>query len=252
MNFQLDGKKVFITGSTSGIGLSIARKFQEYGCHVTINSKNQSSLNNITKLFSTPVKGILGDISNPNDAKYAIEKFIELNGSIDILICNIGSGISSPPFKETIQDWENSISINLFSAINPISESIKYFNESGGAITCISSICGNKMIENAPLTYSSIKAALNRYVINSSFYLAKHNIRINAVSPGNVFFKGSVWDTKLKNDQKSVNKMLIEKVPLNKFVSPENVAEAVAFLSSPLSESTTGQILSVDAGQSCL
>ena len=252
MSFKLAGKNVFITGSTSGIGLSIAHKFQEYGCHVCVNSHNKASLDKIDKLFKKPVIGILGDMTITNDAKTAIENFIDLNGKLDILICNIGSGSSSAPLKETIKDWESSISVNLLSAINPISQSIKYLSESCGSITCISSICGNKMIENAPLTYSSIKAALNRYVINSSFYLAKQNVRINAVSPGNVFFPGSVWDKKLKENPELVNRMLAEKVPLKKFISPEDVAEAVAFLSSPLSASITGQILNVDAGQSIL
>ena len=87
-------------------------------------------------------------------------------------------------------------------------------------------------------------------MINSSFYLAKRNIRINAVSPGNVLFNGSIWEKKLKENKEEVLKMISKKVPLNKFIMPANVAEAVAFLSSPLSNSTTGQILTVDGGQS--
>ena len=75
------------------------------------------------------------------------------------------------------------------------------------------------MIDNAPLTYSSFKSALNRFVINSSFYLAKENIRINAVSPGNVFFEGSIWDKKLKENRIVIEEMLENKIPLKKFVT---------------------------------
>ena len=95
------------------------------------------------------------------------------------------------------------------------------------------------MIENAPLTYACAKAALNRYIINSSFYLAKKNIRINAVSPGNVLFKGSIWEKKLKENKDEVQAMIKNKVPLNKFIKSEDVAKSVAFLSSPISSSTT-------------
>ena len=71
------------------------------------------------------------------------------------------------------EDWENSISINLLSATNPISHSLDFLEKTSGVIICISSICGDKMIENAPLTYSSTKAALNRFVMHSSYYIAK-------------------------------------------------------------------------------
>ena len=186
------------------------------------------------------------------DAKETVDKFINHFDSLDILICNVGSGRSSPPLNESITDWQKSISINLFSAINPISSSLDYLSKSRGAITCISSICSSNSIENAPLTYSSVKAALNRYVINSCLYLARKNIRINAVSPGNVFFEGYIWEKKFLENASLVEEMLDKKVPLKKFVRPEDIAEAVAFLSSPLSASTTGQILSIDGGQSTL
>ncbi len=250
MTFGLKNKNIFITGSTSGIGLGIAQKLMQYGAKIAINSKNKNSLEKAKKFFDSPIYCILGDMRSADGAKKSINEFIDEFKSIDILICNVGSGRSSFPLKESISDWEKSISLNLFSTINPISESIDYLSKSSGTITCISSICGEKMIEGAPLTYSSAKAALNRYIANSSFYLAKKNIRINAVSPGNVMFPGSIWDKKLKEDPKAVQEMLNNKVPLKKFVTIDDVSEVVAFLSSPLSNSVTGQIINVDGGQS--
>jgi len=249
MNLRLKGKKVFVTGSTSGIGLEIAKKLHSYGCIVALNSRNKKSLENAKRLFSEPIECIQGDMTSLESAREAINKFVEKFSSLDILICNVGSGRSVPPLMENISDWEKSISLNLFSAINPISVSINHLTRSQGVITCISSICGDKMIENAPLTYSSSKAALNRYIINSSFYLAKKNIRINGVSPGNVLFRGSVWEKKLKENQEKVQEMIKNKVPLNKFIKAEDVSDSVAFLSSPISSSITGQIFVVDGGQ---
>ena len=249
MSFKLEGKKAFITGSTYGIGLSILKKLKDYGCDVALNSRSRKSIEDAKEILGNNIYGITGDMSKKDNAKKAINEFIYKYGSLDILICNVGSGRSANPLEETPLDWEESISKNLMTAINPISEAFDFLAQSEGSIVCISSICSQKMIDGAPLTYSSAKASLNRYVKNSSYYFAKNKIRINAVSPGNVYFRGSIWEKKLENNQKSVEVMLKEKVPLNKFVAPEDVAEAVAFLASPLSISTTGQILTVDAGQ---
>ena len=125
MNLRLKGKKVFITGSTSGIGLEIAKKFHSYGSIIALNSRNKESLENAKKHFSDPVEAIQGDMTSEESAKEAINKFVDKFSSLDILICNVGSGRSVTPLMENISDWEKSISLNLFSAINPISVSIK-------------------------------------------------------------------------------------------------------------------------------
>lgn len=249
MELKLAGKKVFVTGSTSGIGLAIAKKLQAYGCIVAINSRNKSSIEKVKNLFPKEVYGIAADMSFEDQSKSAIRIFIDKYDSLDILICNVGSGKSVPPFTEKLKDWENSLSKNLLTATNTISASLEYLEKTSGVITCISSICGQKMIENAPLTYSSAKASLESYVKNASFYLANKKIRINAISPGNVLFNGSIWEKKLSQDPILIKEMLEKKVPLRKFVSVDDISEAVAFISSPLSSSTTGQIITIDAGQ---
>ena len=169
MAFNLKDKNILITGSTYGIGLAIAQKFQKYGSNVAINSRKKKSLDTAEKLFNKPVQCILGDMTSEEEAKECISQFIKKFKKIDILVCNVGTGRSATPLNESISDWEKSISLNLFSAINPISASLKYLSKTSGVITCISSICGGNMVENAPLTYSSAKAALDRFIKSSSY-----------------------------------------------------------------------------------
>ena len=79
--------------------------------------------------------------------------------------------------------------------------------------------------------------------------MALQGIRINAVAPGNILFKGSVWDRKLKTNPKEVKKMLKKEVAMNRLGTPEEIASMVAFLSSSRSSFTTGAIFVVDGGQ---
>ena len=111
-----------------------------------------------------------------------------------------------------------------------------------------SSICGVNAL-GAPIDYSVSKAALISFVKNQSKILAKNNIRINAVSPGNIYFKNGNWDHKIKKNKKEVINYIKNNVPLNKFGTTKNVSDIVMFLSSELSSFTTGANIIIDGGQ---
>ena len=144
-----------------------------------------------------------GDLTNILEAKKFYEFIKKKTKSIDVLICNIGYSTPNNIIgEENYDNWVDSIHLNLFSAIN----SIYYFKKllkysKNPSIVCISSICGIDAL-GAPIDYSVSKAALISFVKNQSKVLAKNNIRINCVSPGNIFFKNGNWDHKIKNDKK--------------------------------------------------
>lgn len=121
--------------------------------------------------------------------------------------------------------------------------------KTNGAIICISSICGQEVVPGAPITYSAAKAALNAYVRCSARPLGKLGIRINAISPGNILFEGSVWDRKLNEDSKSVEDFLKRDVALAKLGVPQDVANLALWLASPVASFTTGGIFVTDGGQ---
>ena len=248
MDLRLRNKKVFVSGSSRGIGLCIARKFIEEGANVVINSRNTDELK-AAAISLGSCSSITGDLSSPQDAIKIITRSAEILGGIDIVVCNVGSGSSVPPGQETYDEWRRVFDVNFFSATNLIEASRAFLGLSQGSIVCISSICGNEIIPGAPVTYSVAKSALNTYVKSISLPLALEGIRINAVAPGNINFEGSVWSKKMTQDPVSVKVMLENNVPLGEFGSPDDVANLVVWLASDVAKFVTGTIVTTDGGQ---
>ena len=248
MDLSLRNKKVFVSGSSRGIGLCIARKFIEEGADVVINSRNTDELRAAAVSLGN-CGSVTGDVSNPQNALTTITRAAEILGGIDVVVCNVGNGSSVPPGQETYDEWQRVFDLNFFSATNLVEASRRFLKESQGSIVCISSICGNETIPGAPVTYSVAKSALNTYVKSISAHLALEGIRINSVAPGNINFDGSIWSKKMSEDPESVKAMLENNVPLGKFGSPDDVANLVVWLASDIANFVTGTIVTTDGGQ---
>ncbi len=248
MDLKLKEKKALVTGSSRGIGKEIAKSLSEEGCRVAINSRNQEQLNCIQKEIKSELS-IVGDVTNLKDCEKISKEFLDFFGSIDILICNVGSGKSVNPGTETSEEWQKVMNVNFQSTTNIIQIFKEDLIKSKGTIICISSICGVETILGAPVTYSVSKSALNAYVNSISRPFGKNGVRINAITPGNILFEGSTWSDKIKSNPSSVNKMLEEEVPLGRLGNPQDISSLVCFLASPLSSFITGSIFNVDGGQ---
>ena len=248
MQLDLTGKSALVTGSSKGIGLSIARLLHEEGCRVALNARTCQELE-IAKASLSGSIGIAGDMSSQKEAQRVVSQVSEAFGGVDILVCNVGSGRSVPAGCENYEEWQRVFALNLWSTTNTVEAARGALASSKGVVVCISSICGLEVIPGAPLTYSVAKAALNAYVRGLARPLGKQGIRINAIAPGNILFEGSVWANKLAEDPKTVNEMLEKDVPLSCLGSPNDVANLVAYLASPRSAFATGRIWTLDGGQ---
>jgi 3-oxoacyl-[acyl-carrier protein] reductase len=248
MNLDLEGKTALISGSSKGIGLSIATCLHNEGCNVVLNSRNSNSLKKISENMGGTTSYFSADVTKNSQCKKLVNHTIKKFGNIDILICNVGDGKSPKPGEEKLSDLKKMFDINLNSTVNLITESLPSLKKTSGSIVCISSIAGIE-ITDAPIPYSIAKSALNSYVKNSSKPLAKFGIRINAIAPGNILFKGSVWEKKLQKNKTRVLDMISKKVAMNRFGTPEEIANLTAFVASPLASFVTGNILVADGGQ---
>tara|TARA_Y100000768_G_C23971807_1_gene680942 strand:+ start:239 stop:982 length:744 start_codon:yes stop_codon:yes gene_type:complete len=239
-------KNILITGSSRGIGLSIAEKLykDEYN-QIFINGRNKKKLENLKKKKLANCEIALGDINNSTVLKKINKKIKRL----DVLICNIGSGRSKITGKETKQDWEKSLSQNFYSSVNTIKVFEKKLIKSKGIIICISSICGMEFIKGAPITYSVSKAALNAFVRFYSKYLGTKGVRLNAIAPGNILFKGSTWEKKLQKNKRMTLNQIDQEVSLKRFGTAEDIANLVNYLIKDNSKFINGSIIVADGGQ---
>ncbi len=248
MNFDLEGKTALITGSSSGIGLAIAGVLADEGCRVALNGRDSAALDAASSSVAGSISCV-GDVCDPQQASEIVASAATKLGSLDILVCNVGSGRSVPPGKETPDAWQQAFAENLWSTTNCVEAARGRLAKSHGVILCISSICGSEVIDGAPVTYSAAKAALNAYVRGVSRPLAEDGVRINAIALGNVLFEGSSWESRRDDDPSGVAAMLDAQVPLGRFGTINEAASLASYLVSPSASFATGAIWTLDGGQ---
>jgi 3-oxoacyl-[acyl-carrier protein] reductase len=248
MELELSGKTVLVTGSSRGIGRAIAEALCAEGCRVVVNGRNPDVLNACAGEIGAEV-AIAGDVSDAVEARRVVDEAVFALGSLDILVCNVGSGRSVSPGSETQEEWQRVFALNLWSTTNTVEAARDALSTTRGVIVCVSSICGLEVVPGAPITYSAAKAALHAYVRGIARTLGKLGVRINAVAPGNILFDGSVWSRKLTEDEGAVRKMLETNVALERLGTPRDVAELVAYLASPRASFATGGVWTLDGGQ---
>lgn len=246
MDLELQGKVALVTGSSRGIGLTIARTLHDEGCTVLINGRDANRLAEVAQ--SIGVACMTSDVATEGGAKALVDFAVARYGALDILVCNVGSGDSLPAGQEDWSEWERMIGLNLSPAVNTVHAARTALIASRGVALCISSICGSAAI-GAPLAYSAAKAALNSYVRGMSRVMSPQGVRINALAPGNVLFDGSSWEAKLHNQPQVVHDMLLREVAQQRLGTAQEIANVAVFLCSPKSSFISGEVVVADGGQ---
>lgn len=234
-----------VSGSTRGIGKAIAQQLVLDGYLVVQNSR--------TSVLESEIIGhthLRADVTVDKNCKNLIEEIIENYGKLNLLVCNVGSGKSLGAKVSDSDSWSHFLSMNLSATTNLVNYALASLIETKGNVVAISSICGEDPTINAPVGYTTAKAGLEMFMKTMAARSGKEGVRFNVVSPGNVYFEGSVWDEKMKSSKLEVASYLEQHVPLGKLIEPQDVASAVSFLAGPSGRNITGVVLPVDGGQS--
>jgi 3-oxoacyl-[acyl-carrier protein] reductase len=248
MELELSGKTALVTGSSRGIGRAIAEALQAEGCRVALNARSTAGLEAAARELASAA-AVAGDVTRAEEARRVVDEAIGVLGQLDILVCNVGSGRSVAPGKETPEEWQRVFALNLWSTTNTVEAARSALANTRGVVVCISSICGLEVIPGAPVTYSAAKAALHAYVRGIARPLGARGVRINAIAPGNILFEGSVWQRKMAEDAAGVQQMLQQDVALARLGTPQDVAGLAVYLASPRSGFATGGVWGLDGGQ---
>ena len=252
MNLDLAGKVVVVTGATGGIGLAIAQQFLEEGCMLALLARDADRLERTSNKLESDFdpKNIISisvDCGIENNLNEAISAIKNTWSKIDIAIANIGDGKSEQIAIPSSESFKNAFETNFQTAVNLARATQNELHKTRGNLLFISSIAGLEVI-GAPTDYSIAKSALITLSKQLAHKLAPE-IRVNCLAPGNIFFKGGRWEELIKSDGESVHAMIKDSVPLERFGTPEEVANAAVFLCSPRATFITGACLTIDGGQ---
>ena len=262
-----NGRVVVVTGSSKGIGKSIAKEFAINGYSVVLNARDPNELSKaINEIASETKIGIdaiissfVGDISQEQTCKSLIDEAIAKFGRIDVLVNNTGiSGPSKEITDLTVNDWNEVISTNLKSAFICTRESLKHMLKNSARDKDLDNINNYSIInissihESIPqpktVPYASSKGGMMMLTRTVALEVADKGIRVNGIAPGTI--NTDVNKDVLENREKKYQEE--QKIPMHRIGQPEEVAKVAMFLASPAASYITGTTVYVDGGLALL
>jgi len=239
---DLKNTNIILTGATGGIGNSILEKLITSGANVLATGTNEDKLKSIKEKYENVITEKF-DISNHSEIESFVNKANDtLGGRIDVLINNAGITRDNLSIRMKEEEWQKVIDINLTSTFLLSKNSIKKMLKSKkGKIINITSVVGHTG-NIGQANYTASKAGVVAMSKSLALEYGKKNINVNCISPG--FITTDMTD-KINDEYKEILK---SRIPLDRFGSPNDIANAVIFLSSELSDYITGETLHVNGG----
>ena len=240
------GKTVIVTGSSTGIGEGIARRFHDEGANVVINARSADKCNaTAATLDAARTLSVPGDVSDSAFATEIVGKAVERFGALDVLVNNAGVGGAGMLHKTEDAEIDRIIDINVKGVLYMCRAAIPELRKTGGSITNISSVSGIGG-DSLMAVYNASKGAVTNLTRGLALQVGGMGIRVNAINPS--ITRSDMVDGILSNDD--MVKAFMQRVALGRIGEPEDIAAAAAFLASEDAAFITGVNLPVDGGVS--
>ena len=246
MSGKLKGKVAVVTGGSSGIGLSIAKRFAEEGARVAITGRNQTAIDKAIKEIGPNGLGIQGDVSRLDDLVRIYKIVGEKFGKVDVLIVNAGVYVLGPLAEFTEEQFDSVSDINFKGAFFSVQKALPVLND-GASVVLLSSTANGKGFPNHA-AYSATKAAVRSLARSFSAELLDRRIRVNTLSPGPV--NTPVFNTVAGNaaEAKAMMEAMGNFTPLKRVASAEEIAAAALYLATDDTAFMLGAELLLDGG----
>jgi len=244
---DLKGKKVLVTGSSSGIGRATAIIFAQQGCFVGVHyfeSKDggEKTLQQVAKNSDGML--LQADVRDENQVNHMVEQFAAAAGGIDILVNNVGTLIERQPFETaTVAYHQQLYDTNVLSVFLVTRAALVYLKKSKGSIVNIGSVAGHTGGARGAGMYAGTKAAIATETIAMAKEFAPYGIRVNSVLPG---FTETRFHERFSTPE--FIKSFAERTPLGRNAAPEDIAKAIVFLASDAAGFITGEYIAVNGG----
>lgn len=248
---RLKGKTAIITGGGEGIGKATALLFCKEGAKVGITGRTKKKLDEVVKEAkgSGEIIAIPGDVSNEEDVKGIVQKFIKKYNKVDILFNNAGVLEVGTVTTTSVEAWDKIIDINVKGSFLMSKHIVPHMlKNGGGSIINNSSVLGFIGCQNT-IAYNTSKGAIMQFTRSLAIDHAKQGIRANTICPG--FIKTKMNEDFIGNPpdaQKQLDDIAAGLVPMGKRGEPDDIAYALVYLASDESKYVTGASLVVDGG----
>ena len=255
MDLHLKGKKVFISGSTKGIGFETARLFLQEGATVIINGRTKKSVEAaLSSLNSDNVSGLVADFLEDSQVETLID---QIPDDIDILVNNVGIFRGKEFKDETVDDWNDHFKVNLMSGVQLSKHFLpEMIKRNWGRIIFVSSECAT-LVPSDLLSYSVSKASINVFSSGLAKLTKGTNVTVNTIVPGSTLSEGSkkFLEETAKRENKTVEEVeknffkdVRSSSLLGRFARVEEVASTIVYLCSTVASATNGASVRVDGG----
>jgi NAD(P)-dependent dehydrogenase (short-subunit alcohol dehydrogenase family) len=243
--FRLDGRVAIVTGASSGLGVAFARALAQAGADIALGARRTDRLNETKAMVAAlgrRATAVATDVAKPGDCEALVRATVEQLGRVDILVNNAGVGTAVPALRETPEEFERVIGVNLNGAYW-MAQAAARAMEAGGTIINISSVLGITTAGLPQAAYSASKAGLNGLTRDlAQQWTSRRGIRVNSIAPG--FFASEMTDEYASGYIEAQ----LNRIPARRIGDERELAATVVFLAGPGAGYITGQTLPVDGG----